>query len=55
MKKANTVQRQARRERALSRFKLKPAPNTDAGEHAKYLERKSIELASLKHSLGYPA
>lgn len=54
MKKANTVQRQARRERALARFSIKPAPVTDSGQYAEYLERKNLELVALKRALGVP-
>jgi hypothetical protein len=44
--------RQDRRARALARFTTKPAPTPDDGTHAKYLERKAVELASLKRTLG---
>jgi hypothetical protein len=43
-----TVQQQARRQRALDRFKTKPARHDDA----EYMARKNVELEALKRALG---
>lgn len=43
--------RQARRQRALDRFALNPS-KLKADDSSGYAERKAIELASLKQSLG---
>lgn len=45
--------RQERRRRALDRFSIKSSPpDVDPTQRAKYLERKEIEFAALKHALG---